>query len=142
MAYSATASSTVTYNRAKYKPHDKLTVRVAKSALNCAAGNILATAQSVNMSTVPAGSLILAVNIDVTTAEGANTGVDIGLAGGVEFCINGNSAVATQTVMLGVPYLIQSASKVTLTTNGAALNNAIVDCYVCYVEFDSLTAAN
>lgn len=142
VTYAPNATTTTTKNRAKYKPHEKTTVRVSKSAFNAAAASIPATAQSVNCMTIPAGSVVLAVNVDVTTAEGANTGFDIGFTGGKEFLDAGNSNVATQTVCLGVPYLVQAAKKITITANGAALNNAIADVYAVYVEFDSLTATN
>jgi hypothetical protein len=142
VTYAPNATTTTTYNRAKYKPHDKTIMRVAKSALNTAANSIPATAQSVNCMTIPKNSIILAVNIDVTTAEGADTGGDIGLTGGAEFASDANIAVATQSVMLGVPYLLTSAKKITLTANGAALNNAIVDVYATYVELDSLSVAS
>ncbi len=85
VTYAPSATSTTTYNRSKYKPHDKTIMRVAKSAFNAAAANIPATAQTVNCMTVPKNSIILACNIDVTTAEGANTGIHIGLTGGAEF---------------------------------------------------------
>jgi hypothetical protein len=142
VTYAPNATTTTTYNRAKYKPHDKTIMRVAKSALNTAANSIPATAQSVNCMTIPKNSIILAVNIDVTTAEGADTGGDIGLTGGAEFASDANIAVATQSVMLGIPYLLTSAKKITLTANGAALNNAIVDVYATYVELDSLSVAS
>ena len=142
MAYSTTASATQTYNRSKHKPHDKLPMRVVKATLNCAAGAIAATAQSVNVATIPAGSMVLAVNIDVTTAEGADVGIDVGLSEGDEFGDDVNAAVATQSTMLGVPYLCVAANKVTVKTDGGGLANAIIDIYTCYVEFDSLTAVN
>jgi hypothetical protein len=142
VTYAPNATTTTTYNRAKYKPHDKTIMRVAKSALNTAANSIPATTQSVNCMTIPKNSIILAVNIDVTTAEGADTGGDIGLTGGAEFASDANIAVATQSVMLGIPYLLTSAKKITLTANGAALNNAIVDVYATYVELDSLSVAS
>lgn len=142
VTYAPTATTTTTYNRAKYKPHDKTIVRVAKSTFNAAAASIPATAQTVNCMTIPASSIILAVNIDVTTAEGADTGANIGLTGGAEFASDANMAVATQSVMLGVPYLLTSAKKVTITANAAALNNCIVDVYATYIEMDSLSAAN
>ena len=142
VTYAPSASTTTTYNRAKYKPHDKTIMRVAKSAFNAAAANIPADAQTVNCATIPANSIILAVNIDVTTAEGADTGADIGLTGGAEFASDANMAVATQSVVLGVPYLLTSAKKVTLSSCAAALNNCIVDIYTTYVELDSLSVAN
>jgi hypothetical protein len=140
VTYAPNATTATTLNRSKYKPHDKLPVRVAKSSFNAAANSIPATAQSVNCMTIPAGSIVLAVNIDVTTAEGADTGANIGFTGGAEFCSDGNMAVATQTVCLGVPYLVQAAKKITITANAAALNNCVVDVYAVYVEFDSLSA--
>lgn len=141
VTYAPNASTTTTYNRAKYKPHDKTLVRVAKSTFNAAANSIPADAQSVNCMTIPAGSVILAVNVDVTTAEGANTPFDIGFTDGEQFLSNGNSAVATQTVCLGVPYLVQTAAPICITSDGAALNNCVMDLYAVYVEFDSLAAA-
>ena len=142
VTYAPSATTTTTFNRAKFKPHDKNILRVAKSTFNAAANSIPATAQTVNCMTIPANSIILAVNIDVTTAEGADTGADIGLTGGAEFQSDANAAVATQSVMLGVPYLLTSGKKVTITANAAALNNAIIDVYATYVELDSLTVAS
>jgi len=140
VTYAPNATTTTTYNRSKYKPHDKTLMRVAKSTFNAAAANIPADGQSVNCMTIPAGSVILAVNVDVTTAEGANTPFDIGFTDGEHFLSNGNSGAATQTVCLGVPYLCQSAKKICITSDGAALNNCVMDLYAVYVEFDSLSA--
>jgi len=142
MAYSATASATVTHNRAKYKPHDKLPIRVAKAAINFAAG-VCGADQTVNVITIPAGSVILAVNLDVTTIEGGAVPIDIGFGeAGEQFLSNGVCNTAAQTVCLGVPYLIQSATKITATPDATALSTAVIDIYACYIEFDSLTAAN
>jgi hypothetical protein len=142
VTYAPNATTTTTYNRAKFKPHDKTLVRVAKSTFNAAANSIPTDAQSVNAMTIPAGSVILAVNVDVTTAEGANTPFDIGFTDGEQFLSNGNSGAATQSVCLGVPYLVQSAKKLCITSDGAALNNCVMDLYAVYVEFDTLTATN
>jgi hypothetical protein len=141
MTYSSTASATTTLNRSKYKPHDKLPIRVVKTALNFSNAESGAD-QGVNCMLIPGGSVILAVNVDVTTIEGATVPFDIGFgAAGEEFLINGASNTTAQVVCLGVPYLVTSAANITVTPDATKLNAAVMDVYAVYVEFDSLSAA-
>jgi len=143
MAYSATASATQTHNRAKFKPHERNSIRVTKCHLDCPNGNIAATAQSVNVATIPAGALVLSVNIDVTTSEAADVGIDVGMDAGDEFADDLNvHTVAGQSVMLAPTHYCANTGKVTITTDGAGLANAIIDVYTTYIELDSVSAAN
>ncbi len=141
MAYSATASSTQTHNRAKYKPHDKSILRVTKGHLDCTGTGNIGADQAVNVVTIPAGSVVLAVGINVTTDDTNDTPFDVGFGeAGEQFVSNANVGNTGTHTVLGVPYLIQTATNITLTPDSAAINNGIIDIYATYIEFDSLTA--
>jgi len=141
-------NGTPVYNRAKYKPHDKTIVRVAKATHNAAA-NAVASASVVNMITIPANSVILGVWGQVAVDSAApNVELDIGLsnAGGQEYGAKVETNVAAGTVTgecLDNATFTASETIIGLeASNSLAWNTGAYTVIAAWIELDSITALN
>lgn len=145
------------YNKAKFKPHDRNRLRVAKGSWAAATDGTLdaGNADTLDIVTVPANCIILSVSLDVTTAEGANGTVNIGVTGtGITddldlYYDGGALSSATGVPNNGVGGSIFTGAtpvdvRVTATTDGADvdIDGAVFDVYVVYIELDAQVAVN
>lgn len=141
-----TRTGTPSYNKSKFKPHDRQKVRVVKVTHNAAATAIPAS-NVVNMVTVPADSLIIGADIFVNTLQ-ANTSVKLGVTADDDFF-----QAAVPTTAAGVPVgrtigtgsgclYTNAATNVTITAITNAINAAVVTAYVSYIEMDAQVATN
>jgi hypothetical protein len=142
----ATVTGTAAYNRAKYKPHDKHLVRIARNSHNAEATN-LANGVIVNMIEIPANSLLLGCWVTITVdSEEADSEFDVGLAGGAEFAdgIEGNQTAGTLASAESLDNVrkVVAANQITLMpNNGNAMNAGTVQVEAAWIELDSLGAA-
>lgn len=145
------------FNKAKFKPHDRQRLRVAKGTWNAAVDGTLdaGNADTLDIVTVPANCIILSVTLDVITAETANGTVDIGCTGtyitdDLDLWYDGASlATAVAVPNNGVGGTIMTGDgtvdvRVTATTDGADvdIDGAKFDVYVTYLELDAQVAKN
>lgn len=143
----ATVTGTASYNRAKYKPHDKRAVRIVRNSHNANA-TTAANAVQINMFTIPADSIVLGVWTEVTVASGNNDIlIDVGIAGGAEFADDVNSNQANGTVnadeTLLNTYYMNSATPITIAAdNGNALAAGTITVTASYIETDSYGVNN
>ena len=143
----ATVTGTASYNRAKYKPHDKRSVRIVRNSHNANATSA-ANAVQINMFTVPADSIVLGVWTEVTVAGGNNDVlIDVGIAGGAEFADDVNANQANGTVnadeTLLNTYYMNSATPITIAAdNGNAFAAGTITVTAAYIETDSYGVNN
>ena len=141
-------TGTTSYNKAKFKPHDRQRVRVAACQHNAAATAIPAS-NVVNMITIPANSIILGATIDVSTVQ-ANTDVKIGVTADDDYFSAVTALDATGTTITpttvgtggGQPFHTNAATNVTITAITNAINAAIVTIRVPYIELDAQVSVN
>ena len=142
-------NGTPTYNRAKYKPHDKTLVRIGKATHNAAA-NAVASASVVNMLTIPANSVIIGVwgQVAVDSAA-ADVELDIGLsnAGGEEYGAKVETNAAAGTVAaaecLDNAAFVASATTIGLqASNSLEWNTGSYTVIAAWIELDAITALN
>lgn len=141
-----TVTGTAAYNRAKYKPHDKNRVRMAKIQHNFAATNMNA-AEIINCITIPANSVVIgAWAVMTTTSALANAELDLGWgAGGEEYDAKGEtsgtapfvtSALSDQNIEFQ-----KSANIIAIqASNTLDINAGVVDVIAAWIELDSLGA--
>lgn len=144
MAY-VTCNGTVTYNRAKYKPHDKHIVRIAKVTHNAAALKVPANS-IVNMIDIPANSIVLgAWGMISTDSNLANAEVNLGYAGGSEYGVDvetdGTAGTVSAAECTDNVHWVKAANQITMTPNDAELNAGAYMVMAAWIELDSLTAS-
>lgn len=147
----------VKYNKAKFKPHDRQRVRVAKGSWNAATDGTLdaGAGDTLDIITVPAQSIILGCVLYVSTAETANGTVDIGIVGDdiandTDFYYDAVALSTADTIpnnnLGGIVYTGSSsvAIRITATTDTADvdIDGAVFDVYVTYIELDAQVAKN
>ena len=143
----ATVTGTASYNRAKFKPHDKRAVRIVRNSHNANA-TTAANAVQINMFTIPADSIVLGVWTEVTVASGnSHILVDVGIAGSAIFADDVNSNQANGTVnadeSLLNTYYMNSATPITIAAdNGNALAAGTITVTAAYIETDSYGVNN
>jgi len=146
MAY-VTLNGSITYNKAKFKPHDRQRVRVVKSTHNFTA-NAVPGADVVNMIPVPAESVILGAAVLVSDAQ-ADTDILLGVTGDPDIFSGGTDTASTGLILPtitgtahGNPYYTNAALNVVLTAVTNAINSAVIDVVVTYIEMDAMKAKN
>lgn len=147
----------MSYNSAKYRPHDKQIVRVAKGSWNAVADGTLdaGNADTLDIVTIPANCIILGCSLYVSTAEGANGTIDIGVVGDdivndTDFFYDGIAISTADTLhnnnLSGHIYTGANSVdiRVTATTDTADvdIDGAVFDVYVTYIELDSMKSVN
>lgn len=138
-----TVTGTAAYNRAKYKPHDKTLLRIARVTHNAAA-TAVASAAIVNMITIPANSVLLGAWAEITVdSAAADVEMDLGLAGGTEFdaSFESNQTAGTITSPEGDDNctFVRAANQVTLVpTNSLEWNTGSIQVTACWIELDNL----
>ena len=141
-----TVNGTAAYNRAKYKPHDKTLLRIARNTHNAAA-NVVAAASIVNMVTIPANSVLVGAWAEILVdSAAADVEMDLGLAGGTEFDASFESNQAAGTITSPEAddncTFVRAANQVTLVpTNSLEWNTGTIQVTACWIELDSLGAA-
>jgi hypothetical protein len=142
----ATVTGTASYNRAKYKPHDKRAVRIVRNSHNANATSA-ANAVQINMFTIPADSILLGVWTEVTVASGNNDVlIDVGIAGGAEYADDVNSNQANGTVnanecLDNVRYCNAATIITCAPDNGNAWAAGTLTITAAYIELDSFGSA-
>lgn len=142
----ATVTGTASYNRAKYKPHDKRAVRIVRNSHNANATSV-ANAVQVNMFTIPADSILLGVWTEVTVASGNNDVlIDVGVTGGAEYADDVNSNQANGTVnanecLDNVTYCNTAKIITCAPDNGNAWAAGTLTITAAYIELDSFGSA-
>jgi len=142
-----TANGTASYNRAKYKPHDKTILRIARNSHNAAA-NVVANGSIVNMVTIPADSVLVGAWCEIVVdSAAANVEINLGLVGGAEFDDNFESnqaaGVVTSPESDQNPSYIGENNQVTLMPNNALeWNTGTLMVTACWIELDNLGATN
>lgn len=149
--------NSVKYNKAKFKPHDRQHLRVAKGSWDAAVDGTLdaGTDDTLPIVTVPKNCIILGCSITVGTAETANGTIDIGVTGtyindDLDLYYDALPIVGTTTYAnTGVGGSVFTGAgdvevTVTATTDTADvdIDGAQFDVYVTYVELDAQVAAN
>jgi len=144
MTYVVT-NGTAAYNRAKYIPHDKTIIRIARNTHNAAANNV-ATGSIVNMITIPAESILLNVATEIVV-DSAVSGdqFDVGFVGGVQFGsdLESNQVAGVVAIPENLvnPWFVKAANVVTLTSNGQTMDAGTIQLTATWVELDSFGAA-
>ena len=139
------ANGTAAYNRAKYKPHDKTIIRIARNTHNAAANNV-ATGSIINMITIPAECVLLGVATEIVVdSDVAGDQFDVGFVGGVEFGADLESNQVAGVVAIPEnlvnPWFVKAANVVTLTSNGETMDAGTIQLTATWVELDSFGAA-
>lgn len=143
-----TKTGTTTYNKSKFKPHDRQRLRVAQCTHNSAATAIPAS-NVVNVITIPANSIVLGATVDVSTNQ-ANTDVKLGMTASDDYwsaviALDANGTTIEPTTVGtggGQLYHTNAATNVTVTAITNAINAAIITVRVPYIELDAQVAAN
>lgn len=141
-----TVTGTATYNRAKYKPHDKHLVRIAKNTHNAAATTI-PDGQYVNMITIPANSLVLGVwGMIAADSNLADAELDIGLGDGSQYGAkvetDGTAGTVASAECLDNVTWCKAANRVTIgASNSADVNAGSYTVVAAWIELDSLAAS-
>lgn len=147
----------VKYNKAKFKPHDRQKVRVAKGTWAAATDGTLdaGDGDTLDIVTVPANCIILGVSLQVETAETANGTIDVGVTGtGVTDDLDlwydalniASTGVKPNTGVGGTVFTgaTSAAVRVTATTDTADvdIDGAKFHVFVTYMELDAQVAVN
>ncbi len=143
----ATVTGTAAYNRAKYKPHDKNRVRMAKIEHNFAATTV-AAGTIVNCITIPANSVVIgAWAVMTTTSALANAEIDLGYgAGGAEYDAKGETSGTAPFVTSALSddnvTFQKSANIIAIqASNTLDVNAGVVDVIAAWIELDALGSA-
>jgi hypothetical protein len=146
MAY-ITRTGNVTYNKAKFKPHDRQRVRVAKVTHNATATAITAS-NVVNMIPIPAESVILGVSVLVSDNQ-TNTDIKIGVtadddtfSAATALDANGLPLPSTTGTLHGNPYYTNAATNIVITAVTNDINSAVITLVATYIELDAMAAHN
>jgi hypothetical protein len=135
-------NGTVSYNKAKFKPHDRQKLRIAKVTHNCAA-NSLTAGNAIAMIPIPAGAVVLAATLKVDTVEDSAAALSVGVAeDGTTFVSGANAQTAnliSPSLVCGYPFA--SAGNIYLSSN-AACNTLVATVTAVYVEGDAQVAVN
>jgi hypothetical protein len=145
--YIAKTGST-TYNKSKFRPHDRQRVRVAQCTHNAATTAIPAS-NVVNVITIPANSIVLGATVDVVTGQ-ANTDIKLGMTASDDYwsasidTATAGTTIEPATVGTGGGQLFHTnaATNVTITAITNAVNSAVVIVRAVYVELDAQVAVN
>lgn len=145
------------YNKAKFKPHDRQRVRVAKGSWDAATDGTLdaGDGDTLPIVTVPKDCVILGVTCDIETAETANGTVDIGATGtyitdDLDLWYDALAIDATlskpNTGVGGALFTGAGDVEVTVTattdTADVDIDGALFHVYVTYMELDAQAASN
>lgn len=134
-------NGTVTYNKSKFKPHDRQKLRVAKVTHNCAANSITA-GNAVAMVPMPKDSILLSATLQVATVEDSAALASLGYAeDGETFVSNANAQVAAVNPCLVSGYWYNAAGNVYLSVDNAC-DTMVATVLVTYIEMDAQVAAN
>lgn len=138
-----------TFARTKIKMNRHLPLKVAKGSWAAATDGTLdaGNADTLDIVTIPANCLIVAVNLDVTTAETANGTVDVGFTGSdvtddLDYWYDGiNIATVGGKGNTGVTGSLFTGGstvdiRITATTDGADvdIDGAAFNVYVAYID--------
>lgn len=118
-----------------------------KAARTAASATALAAADTLQVIQVPAGSLVLAGGLVVTSAETTNTTgtFDLGTTGGTPIAANAfaddiaNNAVSTNSAGLAAPVIFAAADTIDLLLNTAVPLNAKIKVWLLYFNANGNT---
>lgn len=120
----------------------KLDFAAIVAARSAASATALAAADTLQVIQVPAGMLMLAGGLNVTSAETTNTTAtfDLGCTGGSPIAANAfcndiaSNAVAVNSTGLAAPVLFSTADTIDLLLNTAAPANAVVKVWALFFD--------
>lgn len=143
-----TKTGSTTFNKSKFKPHDRQRLRVAACQHNAAATAVPAS-NVVNVITIPANSIVLGATVDVVTGQ-ANTDVKLGMTASDDYwsaaidTATAGTTIEPTTVGTGGGQLFHTnaATNVTITAITNAINSAVLVVRCVYVELDAQVAVN
>jgi hypothetical protein len=142
MAVLGILNGAVTYNKAKFKPHDRQKVRVAKVTHNCEA-NSLTAGNAIAMIPIPIGAVVLSASLTVDTVEDSAAVISLGVAeDGTTFVSGANAQTASlvsPSLVCGYPF--SAAGNIYLSADNAC-DTLVVTVTAVYVETDAQTAIN
>ena len=146
-------------SRDRLYPHDQIVndypVKVVSArfdavALTAYKGSALATEDTTQLITIPAGAFVLNVTHKVVTAQGAAMTYDIGYDGNPDCFVDGadgNAATdaasfnaATSPAANGIGLYFSAANTVDLVFKTGACTIAVIDVSVTYIEVKPLAA--
>lgn len=112
------------------------------AARSAASATALAAADTLQVLQIPAGSLMLAGGLVVTSAETVNTTAtfDLGTTGGSPIAANAfandiaSNALSTNSAGLAAPVLFSAADTIDLLLNTAAPTNAKIRCWAWFLN--------
>ena len=140
-------NGSLTYNKAKFKPHDRQRVRVATATHNASANSMNAD-DTINMVPIPAESVILGVGVLVSDNQ-ANTDIKIGtssdddlFSAATALDANGLIPPTTTGTAHGQPFYTNAATNVMATAVTNAINAATFTLVCTYIEMDAMKAVN
>lgn len=115
------------------------------AARSAASATALAAADTLQVIKIPAGALMLAGGLNVTSAETTNTTAtfDLGCTGGSPIAANAfandiaSNATSVNSTGLAAPVLFSSADTIDLLINTAAPTNAVVKVWALYFNANS-----
>lgn len=143
----ATVSGTAGYNRAKYKPHDKNRVRMAKIQHNFAATEMPA-GDVINCLTIPANSVVIGAWAVFTTKSSlGDAEISLGWkTAGTEYDAKGETEgtvpFATSPISDQNVEFKKTANILQMNaSNTLDVNAGVVDVVAAWIELDSLGAA-
>lgn len=135
-------NGTVKYNKAKFRPWDRQTLRVAKVTHNCAA-NSLTAGNAIAMVPIPAGAVVLSASLKVDTVEDSAALISLGIAeDGTTFVSGANAQTAnlvSPSLVCGYPF--NAAGNVYLSADNAC-NTLVTTVTVVYIETDAFKSVN
>jgi len=142
----ADVTGTAAYNRAKFKPHDKNRIRMAKIEHNFSATSV-AGDEVVNCITIPANSIVIGAWGKMTTDSSlADAHLDLQYgATGAAYASNADTNSTTMLVAASAQNVEfkKTANIITIeASNGVNdVNAGVVEIICAYIELDSLGAA-
>lgn len=115
------------------------------AARSAASATALAAADTLQVIQIPAGALMLAGGLNVTSAETTNTTAtfDLGCTGGSPIAANAfandiaSNATSVNSTGLAAPVLFSSADTIDLLINTAAPTDAVVKVWALYFNANS-----
>lgn len=142
IAYVTTPYSTApTFNKAKFKPHDRQKLRIMKVTTSSNLNAIAKANQAVNVAYIPSSAIILGGQMEITTKSDDVDGL-------VQLKLDGSTLVSTAdpNVAAVLPFpnsgRVTNAGNVSIVGNAALTNAVISNIYIAYVELDKGLKAN
>jgi hypothetical protein len=134
-------SAAPTFNKAKFKPHDRQRTRIMKVTCSTNLNAIAAANQAVNVAYIPSECIVLGGQMEITT-QSDNVDGKISLAFDDKTLVASGDPNVAAVLSFPNSGRLCNAGNVSIVGNAALTNCVVSNIYIAYVELDAQVANN